>query len=131
MPRLSFRPAVLLSLLCLIPLTSGCDWLRPYRVDVRQGMSITGEMVGRLKTGMTPEQVRFILGTPLLNDPFHADRWDYPYEFRAGRSSTVDRKVFSVFFVEGKLARWEGDIQPAPPNDDGQNRLIEIEPRKK
>jgi len=130
MPRLSFRPVVLTCLLCLLPLSSGCEWLRPYRLDMRQGMAITGEMVGRLKVGMTPEQVRFILGTPLLNDPFHANRWDYPYEFRGSRSVTVERKVFSVYFKDGKLERWDGDIHPEPPNDEGRNRLIEIEPRK-
>ncbi|MBB4012075.1 outer membrane protein assembly factor BamE [Niveibacterium umoris] len=128
---MSFRPAVLLCALCLLPFAGGCDWLRPYRIDVRQGMAIDGEMVGRLKAGMTPEQVRFILGTPLLSDPFHGDRWDYPYEFRAGRSSKIERKVFSVYFKDGTLARWEGDIQPAPVNEAGLNRLVEIEPAKK
>lgn len=131
MPRLSFRPAVLLCALCFLPLAGGCDWLRPYRIDVRQGMAITGEMVGKLKTGMTPDQVRFVLGTPLLSDPFHAERWDYPYEFRAGRSSSVDRKVFSVYFKDGKLARWDGDIHPTPSNEEGLNRIIDIEPAKK
>ncbi|MCX9155166.1 outer membrane protein assembly factor BamE [Niveibacterium sp. 24ML] len=93
-------------------------------------MAITGEMVGRLKVGMTAEQVKFVLGTPLLSDPFHANRWDYPYEFRPSRGREIERKVFSVYFKDGKLERWDGDIQPEPPNEEGRNRLIEIEPRK-
>jgi outer membrane protein assembly factor BamE len=57
----------------------------PYRIDIRQGNYITQEMVAQLKPGMSRDQVRFILGTPLVADIFHADRWDYIYSFKPGR----------------------------------------------
>lgn len=120
----------MLVVLLAVAATSACQWLRPYRVDIRQGTAITGQMVGRLKVGMTPEQVRFVLGTPLLVDPFHADRWGYPYEYRAERSRTFERKLFAVFFKDGRLERWEGDIQPEPEREEGQNRVIEIQAAK-
>ena len=82
-----------------------------YRMDINQGNFLTQDMVDRLKVGQTKQQVRTILGTPLVESPFHADRWDYPYLFRRdGR--LVDKRQFTVFFVDGKLARWEGDEMP-------------------
>ncbi len=58
-----------------------------YRADIQQGNFVSKEMVAQLRVGMTPEQVRFVLGTPLLNDAFHADRWDYPFRIKDGRVS--------------------------------------------
>lgn len=82
-----------------------------YKLDVNQGNYITSDMVGKLKTGMTPQQVRLTLGTPLLMDPFHDNRWDYVYQFtRQGR--LADHREFRVYFVDDKLARWEGDEMP-------------------
>ena len=52
--------------------------LRPYRPDVQQGNVVTKDMVDQLRPGMTRDQVRFLLGTPMLTDVFHQDRWDYP-----------------------------------------------------
>jgi outer membrane protein assembly factor BamE len=86
--------------------------LRPYRIDVRQGNLVTQEMVARLKPGMTREQVRFVLGTPLVSDVFHADRWDYVYRFQPGRGEPQQRRM-SVFFADGRLARVDGDVVPA------------------
>ena len=86
--------------------------LHPYRVDVRQGNWVTQEMVAQLKTGQTKDQVRFILGTPLLTDIFHADRWDYVYRLQPGRGEVEQRRV-TVFFSEGKLARITGDVVAA------------------
>lgn len=130
MLRFCLRPVFLLVIVISVVFVAGCQWVRPYRVDLRQGSDITGEMVARLKPGMTPEQVRFILGTPLLMDPFHAHRWDYPYEFRAARSAVTERKLFSVFFKDGKLERWAGDIKPTATGEEGQNRIVEIAPAK-
>lgn len=84
----------------------------PYRMEIQQGNYITQEMVSQLKPGMTREQVRFILGTPLVADIFHADRWDYPY-FRDVPGKPREHRRFSVFFEDGKLARVSGDIVPA------------------
>ena len=95
---------------------SGCNWfpsLGVYKLDINQGNYVTQDMVERLKVGQTRQQVKSAVGTPLLADPFHADRWDYVYEFaRQGR--TLERR-FTVYFVDDKLARWEGDEMPPPP----------------
>lgn len=84
-------------------------YLDPYRIDVRQGNLVTQEMVAQLKPGQTRDQVRFILGTPLLSDIFHADRWDYVYRFKPGNGAVQQRK-FVVFFKDGKLVRVDGDV---------------------
>lgn len=83
--------------------------LSPYRIDVRQGNYVTQDMVAKLKPGMSRDQVRFALGTPLVADMFHADRWDYVYRFQPGRGETQLRRLV-VFFEEGKLVRVGGDV---------------------
>ncbi|HKA42324.1 MAG TPA: outer membrane protein assembly factor BamE [Burkholderiales bacterium] len=86
--------------------------LTPYKIDIQQGNVVTQDMVEKLKPGMTPSQVRFILGTPLVVDTFHKDRWDYVYRYeRAGRLQEHRRIV--VVFQDEKLARIEGDVIPA------------------
>ncbi|OHC67590.1 MAG: hypothetical protein A2045_17160 [Rhodocyclales bacterium GWA2_65_20] len=84
-------------------------YLHPYRIDVRQGNMVTQEMAAQLKPGQTKDQVRFILGTPLLTDIFHADRWDYVYRLQTGKGDVQQRR-FVVFFEEGKLVRVGGDV---------------------
>jgi outer membrane protein assembly factor BamE len=106
-------------------------WLHPYRIDVRQGNMVTQDMVAQLKLGLTKDQVRFVLGTPLLADVFHADRWDYVYRMQTGDGEIQQRRL-AVFFDKGKLVRLGGDVvgdgaiaanaaTPKPPT-----RVIEI-----
>lgn len=83
--------------------------LTPYRMDVRQGNFVTKEMSMQLKPGQTKDQVRFILGTPLINDLFHGDRWDYVYRFQPGHGEPQQRRLV-VYFVDGKLLRVDGDV---------------------
>lgn len=90
-------------------------YLHPYRIDVRQGNMVTQEMVAQLKPGLSRDQVRFILGTPLLTDIFHADRWDYVYRFQAGSSGEVQQRRLVVFFDDGKLVRVGGDVVGEDP----------------
>lgn len=85
------------------------SYLSPYRIDVRQGNFVTQDMVSQLKPGQSREQVRFILGTPLVADMFHADRWDYIYRLRPGHGEAQQRHLI-VFFQDGKLARVAGDV---------------------
>lgn len=99
--------------------------LTPYRIDVRQGNHVTQEMVDQLKTGLGKEQVRFILGTPLLTDPFHAERWDYVYRFQPGRGEPEQRRL-TVFFSDDKLARVEGDVMGREMSI--THGVVEIEP---
>ncbi len=74
----------------------------PYKIDIQQGNEVTQAMLDQLKPGMTPAQVRFVLGTPLIVDPFHADRWDYVLRIeRAGK--VVDKRRVTVIFRDGRL----------------------------
>lgn len=87
------------------------NWLTPYRVDIGQGNYISESMASQLKEGMTREQVRAVLGTPLLVDPFRNDRWDYVFDIRRG-DGRKERRRFSVFFKDNLLASWGGDPLP-------------------
>jgi outer membrane protein assembly factor BamE len=84
----------------------------PYRMVIQQGNFISQEMVAQLKPGMTKEQVRFVLGTPLVTDIFHADRWDYVY-FRELPDGKREQRNLSVVFEKDRLARVLGDLLPA------------------
>lgn len=115
------KPAFLLALPVLAACSSAPDktaisqalditpYLHPYRVDVRQGNLVTQEMAAQLKPGQTRDQVRFLLGSPLLTDIFHADRWDYVYRLQTGNGEVQQRRLV-VFFADGKLARVGGDV---------------------
>lgn len=87
-------------------------FLAPYRPDVHQGNIVTQEMVDQLRQGMTREQVRFMLGTPLLTSEFHKDRWDYPYYLNPLRGSVQSRRL-TVFFKDNKVERFVADEMPA------------------
>jgi len=69
-----------------------------YVPDIQQGNVITQEMVDKLKPGLTQQQVRFILGTPLVTDPFHQERWDYLYSFRDGKTEQMERRRLTITF---------------------------------
>ena len=84
----------------LIVITTGC--MRVYTPDIQQGNLITQEMVDQLKTGMTRRQVQFILGTPLITDPFHQNRWDYYYSYKRGKKYRAKRTL-SLFFKDDEL----------------------------
>ena len=100
-----------LTLLLALQLT-GCGPLAPYRIEIQQGNFVSQEMVAQLRRGMTREQVRFLLGTPLVTDIFHANRWDYVYLLdRPGQ--TPQKRRLAVFFEEDKLARVDGDVVAA------------------
>ncbi|MHB8354790.1 MAG: outer membrane protein assembly factor BamE, partial [Burkholderiales bacterium] len=88
--------------------------IKPYTLDIQQGVVIDGEMIGRLKTGMTRTQVGYVLGTPLLADPFHANRWDYVFYTRKQGKLSQPRDL-TVFFKDDKLERFEADyVLPSP-----------------
>jgi outer membrane protein assembly factor BamE len=97
-------------------LLSGCSSLRnpetlfglltPYRIDVVQGNVVTQEVMAQIQPGLGRLQVREILGTPLLADPFHADRWDYVFTIRRQGVPDQQRRV-SVFFRNDVVERFE------------------------
>lgn len=81
-----------------------------YKIDVEQGNIVTQDMVEQLKPGMSRRQVRFILGTPLLDDPFNQSRWDYPYSKRNGTTLLAESR-FTVYFDGDKLVSYEGNVE--------------------
>lgn len=83
----------------------------PYRIDIQQGNFVSKEMLAQVKEGMTREQVRFALGTPLLTDIFHADRWDYVFRLQKGNGEVTSSKV-TAFFNGNLLSRIEGGNLP-------------------
>lgn len=87
-----------------------------YRIDIPQGNIITQEMVDQLRPGLTKRQVTFILGTPLVRDTFHQDRWDYVYSFQRGGGERAQERL-TVFFENGELSRFTGDFRQSPGNE--------------
>jgi outer membrane protein assembly factor BamE len=129
--------ALLLPVAVLLPACKSIDvpkvpGVTPYRMVIQQGNFISQEMVSQLKPGMSKEQVRFVLGTPLVNDIFHADRWDYVY-FRETADGKREQRNLSVIFENGKLARVLGDLLPADgaaPRASGFDPLVKPEAAK-
>lgn len=95
-----------------------------YRIDVQQGNIVDQEMLGQLEIGMERSKVRFILGTPLLADPFNQDRWDYVYSLRQGSGEELRQRV-SVYFADDRLARVEDHLEPgvAPRLEHSEKRV--------
>jgi outer membrane protein assembly factor BamE len=121
-----------LAALAAITVLAGCV----YQPDIQQGNLLQISDVEQVKPGMTRSQVRYVLGTPMISDPFEPQRWDYIYTFRKGRSRHVDRSYFVVYFDGDNVTRVEkldlpeetetqriireqrearGESQPAPP----------------
>lgn len=84
-----------------------------YRPDVQQGNEVTAAQVAQLRPGMTRSQVRFVLGTPLISDPFHPNRWDYFYSLRQGRSNRLETRLVTVHFRNDSLERIENHLSSA------------------
>jgi outer membrane protein assembly factor BamE len=106
------RTAISISALAVALSACGTtNWGFPYRADIQQGNWITAEQVAQLHKGMTRDQVRFILGTPTLQDVFRSNRWDYPYFSKPGYGKQQERK-FTVWFEGDSLDHWDGDQQP-------------------
>ena len=81
-----------------------------YRVDVQQGNLLDDTDVEAVKIGMTRSQVRFLLGTPVVEDAFHRDRWDYVYYFRRGRSRREEKRWLVVTFEDDKVKDIRKDV---------------------
>lgn len=87
-----------------------------YRINIEQGNIINQELVDQLHPGMSRRQVRFILGTPLVEDPFNQQRWDYLYVIRNG-ADIIDEAHLSVFFEGDKLSHYTGSFDQTPEED--------------
>ena len=130
MPALNLRntSSIFATLPVLVGLLGGCSsfslpeipvpplpsFIKPYRMEIQQGNFITQEMLSQLRPGMTRDQVRFVLGSPLLADMFHADRWEYVFQRQLEYNKGFEQRNVTVFFEDGKLKRIAGDVVPAP-----------------
>jgi len=82
-----------------------------YKIDIQQGNIITQEMIDQLRPGMTKRQVIFVMGTPLVRDPFDQDRWDYVYSYQPGGGIRGQERV-TMFFENDLLTHFTGDFKP-------------------
>lgn len=104
-----FRRLVLIAFIALL---AGCTAmqgfsLRPYRMNIQQGNFLDAKDVQQVEVGMTQSQVRFLIGSPMVADPFNADRWDYVFFFKVGRSREEIRSNMTIWFEDGRVARIE------------------------
>ena len=90
-----------LAVLCLV--IAGC--FSSYRVEIQQGNVISAKQIEKLIPGTPRDEVRFILGTPLIEDPFHAQRWDYFYSLDPAKGEKVTQYRLSIWFEDEKIAR--------------------------
>lgn len=99
---------IFFTLLC-VSCGAALPTIKPYKLDVQQGNVVTSKMLLQLRPGMTKSQVRFIMGTPLVQDSFHGNRWDYVYQMREGGKVTEQRRVILDFESE-LLKKVRGDV---------------------
>lgn len=85
-----------------------------YKVPVQQGNLITQAMIDQLEPGMTRRQVIFVMGTPIVRDPFHQDRWDYVYNFEPGGGIRGQERI-TIYFEDDQLSHFTGDFRPSEP----------------
>jgi outer membrane protein assembly factor BamE len=103
---------ILLSLLLASCSSFSVPLVSPYKMDIRQGNFVTPDMREKLKIGMTKPQVRYVLGTPMINDAFHGNRWDYVYRLeRDGK--VIEKQDMTLYFEGENLARVVDGNQPA------------------
>jgi outer membrane protein assembly factor BamE len=106
-------------------LLASCSLLIPHKLEIRQGNLITPEMLARVKVDMTQQQVKTLLGTPLLSDPLHANRWDYIYRF-SQEGKLIEEKRLSLYFENDILKKIDDAIPEKVPA-----KAVEVELLKK
>ena len=97
-------------ILASLAVSSGCV----YRLSIAQGNLIEQEDLDQVEVGMTRNQVRFLLGTPMIDDPFHKDRWDYVYFLKIGREDATFKRWVSVEFEDNVVSEIRKDQELAP-----------------
>jgi outer membrane protein assembly factor BamE len=116
---------ILIIIFSLLPLFTGCsswdNFSLVHSPDIEQGNIITPEMIALLEPGMNKRQVRFALGTPMLVDVFHQQRWDYLFSVKR-RNEPVEIKRYSLYFEGDQLVRFGGDIEPAVESESNQEK---------
>ncbi len=110
MPRETRKSILVVALLAVLLGSTGCV----YRANISQGNIVEEEDLDQVELEMTRNQVRFLLGTPMVDDPFHADRWDYVYYIKIGRNRASAKRWVSIFFENDAVVeiRREQDLNP-------------------
>lgn len=122
----------LLPLAAVCLLATGCSsfnlgFFNSYKIDIQQGNVLTQDQVAQLRPGLTRDQVRFLLGTPMLTDVFHQQRWDYVYRLRKGTTGETELHKFAVYFDnDGRLDRTDGDVAITESTAATKNRLVDL-----
>ena len=98
-----------ITLLLSVLLLSSCSIPRIFQVVISQGNLVDQEMLDKLEIGMSESQVKFVMGTPLISDTFHPNRWDYFTSVTQGENSYTNQKI-TLYFKDNKLVSWEGEI---------------------
>ncbi|MDH2997495.1 membrane biogenesis protein [Pasteurellaceae bacterium LFhippo2] len=101
----------LVAILLLAVGVSACSTVKKvvYRIDVPQGNYLEQDKIDQVKVGMTPEQVQYLLGTPMLKDMFETHRWDYVFILRKGHEEPVQRTLFVYFDNKGLVSKVDLD----------------------
>jgi outer membrane protein assembly factor BamE (lipoprotein component of BamABCDE complex) len=115
------RNYIFFGLIASALMLSACTWEpdlsdiglpRVHKIDIPQGNVVEQYQINQLRPGMNKEQVRFVMGTPMINDVFHTNRWDYLYRFKPGYGETKTRLATLYFNEQDKLASIQGDYRP-------------------
>jgi outer membrane protein assembly factor BamE len=93
-----------------LSLSACSSWV--YRIDIPQGNYLEQKTIDKIQVGMTKEQVKFILGSPVIVDTFDKNTWNYIYRFKSGRNKKLDsQKIFTIKFADDKLISADGDFE--------------------
>ncbi len=106
------RPIFRTSILAAALLLGACI----FRIDIQQGNLLEESAIDQVAVGMTRSQVQFLLGSPMVADSFHENRWDYTYYFKQGRSQDTERRWFIVYFEADRVVNLDKNAIIEPPS---------------
>lgn len=105
-----YRMAWQLPVLALLSALGACV----FQIDIQQGNLLEEDLVDQVEVGMSRSAVEFLLGTPMVDDPFHEGRWDYPYYLKRGRSNDITRSWIIIYFEDDRVSRIDRDVTLDP-----------------
>ncbi|MFT5083818.1 MAG: outer membrane protein assembly factor BamE [Lentisphaeria bacterium] len=109
--QIVLKSAILLTVILALAACSSLKFPGVYRVTIQQGNYLEEDMIEQLKVGLTKQQVRYIMGTPMVEDTFNTDRWDYYYSVKRG-DKEIRSNHFIVYFEDDQLTHWNGNYTP-------------------
>ncbi|WP_052481175.1 outer membrane protein assembly factor BamE [Gilvimarinus agarilyticus] len=112
-----------LLLVCFVSVLAGCQYFQfpgVHKINIQQGHILTEEMIAQLEPGLNKRQVRYILGTPLIDDIFNDDRWDYYYSLKMG-DGRFFKRTLTVYFDGDIMTNYTGENLPEPKETDSES----------